>query len=124
CVTPLLENMAGILPIELGDQHGAGANEASALIQAAQPVLVAETLGKVHIDAAETERHGVDAGCGPGCRPHAEAAIEQGVIVPEAKVNPAPFRPALGVALDPHVVRLALRPAAVSKFGPPAVVVG
>ena len=121
----LAEPMPRVLIIEGDDQHRPRRDEAPALVQPLQPGSPSKAR-RVEMDVhpAEAERDGMDARGRPGRRPEAEAAVEQGVIVLEAEVDPAPLGPAAGVALDVHVLGRGLSVVANAEGRPPDVVVG
>ena len=55
------------------------------------PFLVAEPIGQMDVNPAESQWHGMHPRGGAGGGPHAETAIQQGVIDLQPEVDPAPF---------------------------------
>src|SRR5262245_9212098 len=97
--------MPRMLPIHLHQQHRTGGDEALAAVEAANPGVVGETVRAAYVNAPESERHRVHAGRRAGRGTQAEPAVEKGVVILEAVVEPAAFGEPVLVAFDTHVLR-------------------
>src|SRR5262249_7740783 len=118
-----LQNRARGLAIELYEEHRPGGYETATGVQALQPGIVAEPIGQLDVDATEADLDRMHTARCPGRRPQAKTAVQEGVIILEAEIEPTPFGPTLVVALDLHVIRRRFTVASEGKLRAPDVVV-
>src|SRR5687767_3672899 len=91
------DTRAGLVAIHPGEKHGAGRDEAAAIVETAAPRVIAEAARAVYIDASEAERHGMHTVGGAGARAQTKTAIEQRVVIAAAVIDPVALgaRPAI-----------------------------